>query len=338
MEMGDRVYAAERIMKKRLRKGRVEYFVKWKGWSQKHSTWEPEENILDGRLIEIFEQGWNPYCNRYRSKDKDSQSHKRGPKKKERLQDHAPVSIGILEDDASSSSTPITERRSRLDAVSADEEEEEDFEDGATSSNRDASPADSSKAKDGHHGSMKRKAEVLSMESGKIGVTITTNHSHKRLMTSPRSQAYEESFIKSLQLTPVNRRPSTEVSTQAGQSDNKSTEIGGDTSKSSQSCEAVAPASSASKVSSSQLAIDTSGQRMKNGELATAPGSPHLPPGRAEAPRSPASAEYWLSRAPMAEEIVITDVTVNLMTVTIRECKKKDGFFKTKEEEAKIAN
>ncbi|CAB3374960.1 Hypothetical predicted protein [Cloeon dipterum] len=331
MEMGDRVYAAERIMKKRLRKGGVEYFVKWKGWSQKHSTWEPEENILDGRLIEIFEQG---------SKDKDSQSHKRGPKKKERLQDHAPVSIGILEDDASSSSTPITERRSRLDAVSADEEEEEDFEDGATSSNRDASPADSSKAKDGHHGSMKRKAEVLSMESGKIGVTITTNHSHKvpRFMTSPRSPSFADTFIKSLHLTPVNRRPSTEVSTQAGQSDNKSTEIGGDTSKSSQSCEAVAPASSASKVSSSQLAIDTSGQRMKNGELATAPGSPHLPPGRAEAPRSPASAEYWLSRAPMAEEIVITDVTVNLMTVTIRECKKKDGFFKTKEEEAKIAN
>lgn len=52
----DRVYAAERIMKKRVRAGKVEYLVKWKGWSTRHNTWEPEENILDERLIDIFER------------------------------------------------------------------------------------------------------------------------------------------------------------------------------------------------------------------------------------------------------------------------------------------
>ncbi|XP_053664333.1 polycomb group protein Pc [Anopheles marshallii] len=57
MENGDdRVYAAEKIMKKRVRAGKAEYQVKWKGWSQRHNTWEPEENILDQRLIEIFEK------------------------------------------------------------------------------------------------------------------------------------------------------------------------------------------------------------------------------------------------------------------------------------------
>merc|ERR1712156_765450 len=42
------------ISKKRLRKGKVEYLVKWQGWGPKYNTWEPEENILDPRLIEQF--------------------------------------------------------------------------------------------------------------------------------------------------------------------------------------------------------------------------------------------------------------------------------------------
>ena len=31
----------------------LQYLVKWKGWSPKYSTWEPEENILDPRLIKV---------------------------------------------------------------------------------------------------------------------------------------------------------------------------------------------------------------------------------------------------------------------------------------------
>uniref|UniRef100_A0A8C2Z6V8 Chromobox homolog 6a n=2 Tax=Cyclopterus lumpus TaxID=8103 RepID=A0A8C2Z6V8_CYCLU len=53
---GDRVFAAEAILKRRVRQGRLEYLVKWKGWAMKHSTWEPEENILDDRLILGFER------------------------------------------------------------------------------------------------------------------------------------------------------------------------------------------------------------------------------------------------------------------------------------------
>ncbi|XP_077381514.1 chromobox protein homolog 8b [Festucalex cinctus] len=54
--VGERVFAAESIIKRRIRKGRLEYLVKWKGWSPKYSTWEPEENILDSRLFAAFEQ------------------------------------------------------------------------------------------------------------------------------------------------------------------------------------------------------------------------------------------------------------------------------------------
>lgn len=42
------------------------------------------------------------------------------------------------------------------------------------------------------------------------------------------------------------------------------------------------------------------------------------------------SPEYWLSRNPVADQVVITDVTVNLSTVTIRECKTEKGFFKVR--------
>ena len=44
------------MQRQRAGKTGPEYLVKWKGWSPKYSTWEPEENILDARLIQIFHQ------------------------------------------------------------------------------------------------------------------------------------------------------------------------------------------------------------------------------------------------------------------------------------------
>ncbi|XP_028316112.1 chromobox protein homolog 8b isoform X5 [Gouania willdenowi] len=72
--VGERVFAAESIIKRRIRKGRIEYLVKWKGWSPKYSTWEPEENILDSRLFVAFEQ---------REREREMYGpKKRGPKPK----------------------------------------------------------------------------------------------------------------------------------------------------------------------------------------------------------------------------------------------------------------
>ncbi|KAL1006085.1 hypothetical protein UPYG_G00067720 [Umbra pygmaea] len=52
---GEHVFAVESIEKKRNRKGKIEYLVKWRGWSPKYNTWEPEENILDPRLLDAFQ-------------------------------------------------------------------------------------------------------------------------------------------------------------------------------------------------------------------------------------------------------------------------------------------
>ena len=50
------IFNAEKILKRRKRSGKNEYLVKWLGYPKNQSTWEPEENIIDRRLIENFEQ------------------------------------------------------------------------------------------------------------------------------------------------------------------------------------------------------------------------------------------------------------------------------------------
>ncbi|XP_051987719.1 chromo domain-containing protein cec-1-like isoform X2 [Xyrauchen texanus] len=54
--IGEQVFAVESITKKRIRKGNVEYLLKWQGWSPKYNTWEPEDNILDPRLVLAYEE------------------------------------------------------------------------------------------------------------------------------------------------------------------------------------------------------------------------------------------------------------------------------------------
>ncbi|XP_029312021.1 LOW QUALITY PROTEIN: chromobox protein homolog 7 [Cottoperca gobio] len=54
--IGEQVFAVEAIVKKRVKKGNVEYLLKWKGWPPKYSTWEPEEHILDQRLVKAYEE------------------------------------------------------------------------------------------------------------------------------------------------------------------------------------------------------------------------------------------------------------------------------------------
>ncbi|XP_030611649.1 chromobox protein homolog 7 [Archocentrus centrarchus] len=54
--IGEQVFAVESVVKKRVRKGHVEYLLKWKGWPPKYSTWEPEEHILDRRLVQAYEE------------------------------------------------------------------------------------------------------------------------------------------------------------------------------------------------------------------------------------------------------------------------------------------
>lgn len=55
-ENGDGDYEVEKILKKRVKNGKVEYYLKWQGFGMEDCTWEPRENLTCEDMIDQFEE------------------------------------------------------------------------------------------------------------------------------------------------------------------------------------------------------------------------------------------------------------------------------------------
>ena len=50
-------YEVEKILDKRIKKGKTEYYIKWKGYdNEEDNTWEPQENLDCEDKIQDYEK------------------------------------------------------------------------------------------------------------------------------------------------------------------------------------------------------------------------------------------------------------------------------------------
>ncbi|KAF8028748.1 hypothetical protein BT93_E1412 [Corymbia citriodora subsp. variegata] len=86
-------YEIEAVRRKRVRKGQVQYLIKWRGWPETANTWEPVENLIScSDVIESFEESLRSGKQRSsrKRKRKYGAPHAQAKKKPQNQQHRAP--------------------------------------------------------------------------------------------------------------------------------------------------------------------------------------------------------------------------------------------------------
>ena len=372
--VGERVFAAECILRKRIRKSRLEYFVKWKGWSPKYNTWEPEANILDPRLIESFEEGLK--------KSKSKRPKAKG--NRDRTQNQTNGDANAL---SPSTSSVVSGGVANVSSVSIDIDDCDDTDDKSDVFNDNSSEkscsvttsAEDIKKKD----SLKRKSTQESTQPSKSSKLNDSKVNDKKVNSST-STSLPSSVNNSLQSISVSSpklsrselnstvnttRKVAEVQTStpktvAKEARNQLNASNDQHMAGNKSSESVVPTAvtkmstatqashvkpkekhshhhnqhkhhssakhlqKSSKVSEPQalIAANNTNNNVNTTDSNTTPMTTHKTISRSSPPP-----EFWKKQNKLVDQIMITDVTANQMTITVRECKTVHGFFKDRE-------
>lgn len=163
----------------------------------------------------------------------------------------------------------------------------------------------------------KRKAEVLSKESGKIGVTIKTSPEGPSPPKAISIEGTPSLLVPSSRKTDKQPPLSPETPASRPESDTPADK------------NAVVPA--CAKINEESPPPNKNNKEVSSDNNNTI-NRPLIYSPKAAPPR------LWLPKSRVAEQIFITDVTVNLETVTIRECKTERGFFRERDLKSDVAN
>ncbi|CAL1266179.1 unnamed protein product [Larinioides sclopetarius] len=336
--VGERVYAAECVQKKRIRRGRVEYLVKWKGWSTRYNTWEPEENILDVRLLEAFEasQARDHATPRKRGKKQSQEAqHYVSPiqndnhtltgekiplKQDVDKQNHSAWLPETVNEESASADSPLASASSgsseppvkipKVNNISIDN----------TWTN---SPAPSSPSS----AEWQIPASNSSSASEYVGDSEVPENGSNLQQDNLRPSSASSSCSLSQTSFPEDEKVSTKD--KSSSSDIKNAEITEDSELSLSHCEDKSENESFQHLQQNENPDDSSNAvtgEVSNGSVAAI--SDNVGDEAAESSQSSLSDDFWKKQNPVVDHVLITDVTTNLLTVTVRECDTSSGFFK----------